>query len=178
MAERLGGFIAEPANRAYAARFNQTLHREVLDADLPLDAYVAAYVALRDQLEATLLDAARAATTEPVMVQALEFLLRDKRRHAQFGWLYLSQRKTQLDAPAIALRAGEMLERFYASGLMVPGLSPGIAGDVAAAIETAAAAGLGFSPLTIQKQRLEDALVEARSRFAALSIDAGGITLA
>jgi hypothetical protein len=172
MAERLGGFIPEPANRDYAARFNQTLHREVLDAELSLDGYIGAYVALREQLEVALLEAARAATSEPVIAQALDFILRDKRRHAQFGWLYLAQRKMHLDAPAIAQRAGEMLERFYASGLMVPGLNPAIAGDVAQAIETAAAAGLGFASFTTQKQVLESALAEAQSRFAALSIDA------
>jgi hypothetical protein len=177
MAERLGGFIPEPANRDYAARFNQTLHREVLDADLSLDAYIGAYVALREQLEVALLEAACAASTEPVMKQALDLMLRDKRRHAQFGWLYLSQREIHLDAPAIARRAGEMLERFYASGLMVPGLNPAIAGDVAQAIETAAGAGLGFASLTVQKQLLESALAGARTRFAALSIDAAGLTL-
>jgi hypothetical protein len=172
MAERLGGFIAEPANRDYALRFNQTLHREVLDAEFGLDAYIGAYVALREQLEVALLEAARAATAEPVMAQALDFMLRDKRRHAQFGWLYLAERRSQLGAAAIAARAAQMLERFYASGLMVPGLNPAIAGDVAGAIETAAAAGLGFAPLSAQKQVLESALAEARSRFAALSIDA------
>lgn len=176
-ADRLGGFIVEPPNRDYAARFNQTLHREVLDADCGLDAYIGAYVALREQLEAALLEAARAATTEPAMAQALELMLRDKKRHAQFGWLYLSQRKSHLDAPAIALRAGEMLERFYASGLMVPGFNPGIAGDVAGAIEAAAAAGLGVAGLKEQKQALQRALQESRQRFAALSIDAAGLAL-
>ena len=177
MAERLGGFIAEPANREYAGGFNQTLHREVLDADFALDAYVAAYVALREHLEAALLEASRAATSEPVMAQAIDLMLRDKRRHAQFGWLYLSQRKIHLEAPAIALRAGQMLERFYASGLMVPGLNPAIAGDVAEAVETAAAAGLGFASSAIQIPLLESALAEARARFAALSIDAAGLAL-
>ena len=86
-ADRLGGFIAQPRDAGYAQRFNQTLHREVLDADFGLDAYIGAYVALREQLEVALLEAARAATTEPVMAQALELMLRDKRRHAQFGWL-------------------------------------------------------------------------------------------
>lgn len=177
MADRLGGFITQPASRDYAARFNQTLHREVLDADFGLDAYIGAYVALREHLEAALLEAARAATTEPAMAQALDLMLRDKKRHAQFGWLYLSQRKIHLDAPAIAQRAGEMLERFYASGLMVPGYQPAIAGEAAAAIEAAAAAGLGFASFTDQKRRLEGALTEARSRFAALSIDAAGLRL-
>jgi hypothetical protein len=170
MAARLGGFVAEPANRDYAARFNQTLHREVLDADFGLDAYIAAYVALREQLEAALLQAARAATTEPVMAQALDLMLRDKDRHAQFGWLYLCQRKSQLDAPAIVRRAGEMLERFYASGLMVPGLNPAIAGDVAGAIETAATAGLGVASLADQKRALGRALQESQQRFASLAI--------
>jgi len=177
MAERLGGFIAEPANRDYAGRFNQTLHREVLDADLSLDAYIGAYVALREQLEVALLEAARAATSEPVMAQALDFILRDKRRHAQFGWLYLAERRAQLDGAAVAARASQMLERFYASGLMVPGLNPAIAGDVAEAIETAAAAGLGTAFLKDQRKALQRTLEDARGRFAALSIDGAGLAL-
>jgi hypothetical protein len=177
MADRLGGFITQPANPDYAARFNQTLHREVLDADCGLDAYLGAYVALREHLEAALLEAARAATREPAMAQALNLMLRDKRRHAQFGWLYLAQRKADLDAPALAQRAGEMLERFYVNGLMVPGYQPEIAGDVAAAIETAAAAGLGFSSLEEQTRTLQAALEDARTRFAALSIDAAGLRM-
>jgi len=147
----------------------------VLDADFGLDAYIGAYVALREHLESALLEAARAATTDAAMGQALDLMLRDKRRHAQFGWLYLAERKAELDAPALARRAGEMLERFYASGLMVPGYAPAIAGDVAQAIE--AAAGLGFADFSAQKLSLQRALDDAKARFAALSIDAGGLAL-
>jgi hypothetical protein len=156
-AERLGGFIAEPANKEYARRFNQTLHREVLDADFGLDSYVAAYVALREHLEAALLEASLAATREPVMIQALELMLRDKRRHAQFGWLYLAERKAQPDTA----RAKEMLGRFYASGLMVPGYDRAVAEDVAQAIEIAAEAGLGVASFADQKAALERALAHA-----------------
>ena len=85
-------------------------------------------------------------------------MLRDKRRHAQFGWLYLSQRQRELDAQ----RAAEMLERFYASGLMVPGFNRAEAADVADAIEIAAAAGLGFASLKQQKAAYEAALADAR----------------
>ncbi|MBM3518890.1 MAG: hypothetical protein FJX56_13725, partial [Alphaproteobacteria bacterium] len=171
VAERCGGFVAQPGNAAYAARFNQTLHREVLDAALGLDEYVGAYVALREQLEAALLAAARAATTEPVLASTLDLMLRDKLRHAQFGWLYLAQRQAQLDTAtraAIARRAQDMLARFYAGGLMVPGFAPDIAGDVAAAQEKAAAAGLGIAPLGAQRQALRGAIEDARARFAAL----------
>lgn len=153
-AERLGGFIPEPANRDYAARFNQTLHREVLDADFGLDAYIGAYVALRERLEAALLEAARAATTEPVTAQALDLMLRDKKRHAQFGRLYLAERKIDPDAR----RAREMLERFYTSGLMMPGFNRAEAGEVADAIEIAAAAGLGFASFKEQQAAYEAAL--------------------
>ena len=176
-AERLGGFIAQPRDAAYAESFNQTLHREVLDADFGLDAYIGAYVALRESLDVALLEAARVATTEPVMAQALDLMLRDKRRHAQFGWLYLSQRKMNLDARAMALRAQEMLERFYASGLMVPGYSPERAGDVAEAIEIAAGAGLGMAAFAAQKRALAAALDDARSRLGALSVDCAGLKL-
>ena len=177
-AERLGGFIAQPAEPGYAERFNQTLHREVLDADFGLDAYIGAYVALREHLEAALLEAARAATTQPVMAQALELMLRDKRRHAQFGWLYLRERRAQLDGAAVAARAQQMLERFYASGLMVPGYGPRQAADVASAIEIAAQAGLGIASFNAQKRVLESALDDARSRLAALSIEGTRLTLA
>jgi len=176
-ADRLGGFIAQPRGAAYAERFNQTLHREVLDAEFGLDAYIAAYVALREHLEAALLETARAATSEPAMTQALELMLRDKRRHAQFGWLYLSQRKMHLDAPAIARRAQEMLARFYGSGLMVPGYNRAVAGDVADAVEMAAGAGLGMAAFAAQERALEGALDDARSRLSALSIDSAGLRL-
>jgi len=180
VAERCGGFVAQPGNAAYAARFNQTLHREVLDAALGLDEYVGAYVALREQLEAALLAAARAATTEPVLASTLDLMLRDKLRHAQFGWLYLAQRQAQLDTAtraAIARRAQDMLARFYAGGLMVPGFAPDIAGDVAAAREKAAAAGLGIAPLGAQRQALRGAIEDARARFAALGVDGAVLAL-
>ena len=172
-AERLGGFIPQPANAAYAQRFNQTLHREVLDADFGLDAYVGAYVALREHLEAALLEVSLGATREAAMIQALELMLRDKRRHAQFGWLYLAERK--LDTAQVAARARQMLERFYASGVMVPGYD-GAADEVAQAIETAARAGLGVAPFADQHTALQRALAEGRERLAALGVD--GATLA
>lgn len=180
VAERFGGFIAEPANPDYAARFNQTLHREVLDAALGLDEYVGAYVALREQLEAALLGAARAATREPVLASALDLMLRDKHRHAQFGWLYLAERRAQLDAgtrAAIARRAAEMLKRFYGDGLMVPGFAPELAGDVALACEIAAAAGLGVAQMDVQVLALRAALADAERRFAELGVDATGLRL-
>jgi hypothetical protein len=175
LAESFGGFVPEPRDAGYGARFNQTLHREALDADRSLDAYVGAYVALRDQLEVALLEASLAATREPVIASALQLLLRDKRRHAQFGWLYLAVRRERLDAPtraAIAAAAAEMLERFYAGGLMVPGLAPAEAADVAAAQEEAAAAGLGVAALAAQLEALRSALDDAHERFAALGVDA------
>ncbi len=180
VAERCGGFVAQPGNADYAARFNQTLHREVLDAALGLDEYVGAYVALREHLEAALLAAARAATTEPVLASALDLVLRDKLRHAQFGWLYLAERRAHLDAAtraAIARRAQDMLARFYGGGLMVPGFAPDIAGDVAAAQKSAAAAGLGVASVAAQRQALRGALEDARARFAALGMEAKGLSL-
>jgi hypothetical protein len=173
-AERLGGFIPEPSNAAYAQRFNQTLHREVLDAEFSLDAYVGAYVALREHLEAALLEVSLAATREPAMVQALELMLRDKRRHAQFGWLYLAERR--FDTAQVAARAGQMLERFYASGVMVPGYDRA-ADELAQAIETAARAGLGVAAFADQHAALQRALAEGRQRLSALGIDGSGLTL-
>jgi hypothetical protein len=174
-AERLGGFIATPANAAYAQRFNQTLHREVLDADFGLDAYVGAYVALREHLEAALLEVSLAATREPAMAQALELMLRDKRRHAQFGWLYLAERRAQVDTAQIAARAAQMLERFYASGLMVPGYDRGVAQEVAQAVDAAALAGLGVACFADQHAALQRALADGRERLSALGVDGSAL---
>lgn len=177
-AERLGGFVAAPSDPSYAARFNQTLHREVLDAELGLDAYVGAYVALRDDLEVALLEAARTVTTEPVMAGALDLMLRDKRRHAQFGWLYLAERRAQLDGAAreaIGTRAHAMLERFYKSGLMVPDVTPERGGELVGAYEAAAAEGLGAASCAAQRAAIDSALERARERFSSLGIAAGEI---
>ena len=65
-----------------------------------------------------------------------------------------------------------MLERFYASGLMIPGYDRAAAADVADAIESAAAAGLGMASLQDQRKALRGGLEDSRQRFAALSIDA------
>ena len=175
LAERLGGFVAAPTDAAYAACFNQTLHREVLDAELSLDAYVGAYVALRDELEVALLAAARAATIDTVVAGALDLILRDKRRHAQFGWLYLPERRAELNATVrheIITRGQAMLDRFVSNGMLVPGLAPHGANDVASAYDVCAAAGLGGVASAAQRTAISEALAQARTQFAVLGIAA------
>lgn len=180
VATAFGGFVAAPANAAYAERFNLGLHREALDAELGLDSYVAAYVALREEIEAALLQAALEHTRDVVLCSALELMLRDKRRHARFGWLYLAGRRSLLDGAArdaVVRRSVEMLERFCSSGLMVPALAPDVAGEIAAAQDAAAGAGLGAAPLDAQVAALKRALSASRARLAEIGVESADLGL-
>src|SRR5580700_7448306 len=93
-AELCGGFIEQPANPAYAALFNQGLHREALDASRSLDAYVAAHIGIQDGLDLELCRLHRDNATDPVPRAILDRLVADKTRHAAFGWFYLERRAT------------------------------------------------------------------------------------
>ena len=67
MREVCGGYLDRPANPAWEAVFNQTLYRDALDADVPLDAYVAVHCAFVDGLELELARGLAAPTPrEPV----------------------------------------------------------------------------------------------------------------
>lgn len=177
--DKLGGLVDRPANPEYERLFNEAAYAQALDGDVILEGYVAAQVAFRLDVELALLDAALAATRDPVASKILDHVIADRRRHAEFGWLYLDARRDRL-SDGIRYSAREQIERvakLEMSGLQVPGLAePGIAGDLAAAYETTAAAGLGAASFEETLVALKSTVAQARSRFQTYGIELPPLT--
>jgi hypothetical protein len=98
LAQGFGGYIDRPADARWEAVFNQTLYREALSAATAVDAYMAVRCAVEDGLEYELYDAYLGNARHPVVRDVLTAIARDKRRHAEFGWLYLQERAARMSA--------------------------------------------------------------------------------
>ena len=109
-AEACGGYVERPANPDWEAVFNQTLYRDALNADVSIDAYVAAHCAFVDGLEYELANAWLANAREPLARAVLERCCGDYARHAAFGWLYAERRAPSMDA-ALRERVAAALAR-------------------------------------------------------------------
>lgn len=173
-AERLGGFVAAPSSTAYQALFNQGLHREALDAAVPLDAYVAAHAALQDGLDLELYRGYRDNARDPVARAILDRLVADKTRHAAFGWFYLGERAAGWDAPmrlTIAAEVGRVLNEIELKGFHCAWLVPdGAAAEIVAADRITRDAGLGATTEAEEGPVLRRFLGDAQAQFARLGI--------
>jgi hypothetical protein len=175
MAEACGGYIDRPANAAWEPVINQTLYRQVLDAGQPLDEYVAVHCAVEDGLELELYTAYLENARDQVAHSLLERVVADKRRHAEFGWLYVASRAPQLDAAVKASTARAIaawVEHVALAGYHVPSLASGIDthGELAAAA-TVAAAGLGAVSSELEEAAFTAYMTRARQRLAELGIE-------
>ncbi|MSP66974.1 MAG: hypothetical protein EXQ96_02540 [Alphaproteobacteria bacterium] len=173
----LGGFVAGPVNQDYGSQFNRGLHVQALDADVPLDAYVAAWATVADAIQLGLHHAAAADTRDPAAAAILARMVADKARHVAFGWLYLDQRAPGWDGAArdqISHMAGDTARRLLTEGTEVPALAPaGIADHIAAADRLTHEAGLGAAGEEAALVAVRATLDTTRERFAGL-----GLTLA
>lgn len=171
--EKLGGFIPRPGNPDYEQLFNESAYAHALDGDVLLEGYVAAQTAFRLDLEVALLAAAGGETADPVATSILGFLIADRRRHAEFGWLYLEARRDRLTDAMRAAAEAQLADlcRLELAGLQVPALAaPGMAEDLAAANEVTAAAGLGAARLDSVLAALTSTVAQSRSRLGAYGI--------
>ena len=174
VAEVCGGYLDRPANAAWEPVINQTLYRAALDADRSLDEYVAVHCAVEDGLELELYEAYLANARDPVIKSLLERVVADKRRHAEFGWLYLASRAAHLDAAARASAGkaiGEWIAHVALAGYHVPSLAAFDTRDEAAAATFTAEAGLGAITPMAEEAAFAAYLSRARRRLAALGID-------
>jgi hypothetical protein len=172
MAAALGGVVSAPADPAYAERFNLSLHREALTADMTLDSYVGAYVAYRDTIDAALLAGADSVARDPLAKAVLSRLAADRSRQADFGWLYLQSRAgvwTLGERSAIAGRVAVARAQFVDSGVLLP--APGAAPSaLVEAYERAEKAGLGGVAAEGARRVLAALEDPIRQRFAALDV--------
>lgn len=173
-AEQCGGYVEQPLDSAYAQSLNRNFHREVLHADTPLDAYVAAHCALSDSLEYALWESYATNATDPLAKAILSRATRDKSRHAQFGWLYLSSRQASWDASVrdqIETYVVRHVDEVELAGYHC--VSLGVEAEVSAICEAdAISAEAGLGSLAPETERLLTAkcLHDCSQRFASLGL--------
>jgi hypothetical protein len=172
MAQACGGFIDEPDDRDYAQAFNQSLFRDALDAEQSLDAYVAAHIAWADGLDAALLRATLAVTTEPLAKRLVGFCLADRERQTAFGWMMLAQRSAQwtdTDRARIHERLEWVNRHLLKSGVLTPWFARTNAAQTIAQAN-AQAIGLGGLDEHAARSAIDACTREARERFKALGL--------
>lgn len=172
-AELCGGFIEQPANPAYAALFNQGLHREALDASRSLDAYVAAHIGIQDGLDLELCRLHRDNATDSVARAILDRLVADKTRHAAFGWFYLERRAadwSKADRRVIAEEVEHIVCDVELAGFRCAWLVGAPASDIVRADRLTRDAGLGAAARDEEEQVLRRFLSEVRNQFTALGV--------
>jgi hypothetical protein len=172
-AELCGGFVAEPASPTYRALFEQGLHRQALDASRSLDAYVAAQIGIGDGLDLELCRLHRDHAADPVAQAILDRLVRDKTRHAAFGWFYLESRATlwsAADCAAIAAEIAHVIRDVELAGFRCVWLCDA-ATEIAEADRITSETGLGAATREEEEPALRKFLADASARFARLGVE-------
>ena len=173
-AEACGGYHEAPTDPAWEAVFNQTLYRDALDAEVPIDAYVAAHCAFVDGLEYELAEGWLRGAREPLARAVLERCLADYRRHAEFGWLYAQRRAIRME-PELRERVASALARHIETIEFAGYHCVALATQLDASAEVAdldrvAAAGLGAVTADEEVAIFRDWLARSRARFAELGL--------
>jgi hypothetical protein len=171
--EAFGGRLTRPVDRGYESAFNRNLHRRVLDAAQPLDAYVACYAAFEDGLELELCRTWRGNASNPAIAAVLDHILADKERHAAFGWLYLASRAshwTEAERELIAAQLTAHIRDTELKGYHCPWLAPEHAAAEAQADIACAAAGLGAATRAEEEETMATYVANARQKLAEMGV--------
>lgn len=175
LADRLGGYEADPGEAGLARISNHAFGQAALDGDVPVEAYIAALGALDDQLDLNLyLSHLQQARDETVRV-ALRLIAGDRARHVAFAWAFLGSRLPALDArgrAAVTAAVSDMLTNVILAGYRNTWLLPEKSREpwMAAEAETARH-GLGASTPSQERGVLRATIAQVRERFAAWKLD-------
>jgi hypothetical protein len=175
VAERLGGYVADPGDPELRQITNHSFAQAALDPDLPVEAFVAALGALDDQLDLNLLLGHLQQAQDEVVRQALRLMASDKQRHAVFAWAFLGARLPALadvGRAAVAETVSDLLERVILGGYRNTWLLPGGSREawLRAEAETAAC-GLGASTVAQERSVLRATVAQVRERLAVWGIE-------
>ena len=175
MAEAYGGYISKPGSAAYATTLNLDLSQRILHADTSIDAYVLAHCAIKIGAEAVLYKQHGAYVKNKAIATTLGLIAEDKRRHAAFGWDFVTDRIHSWDDVDRAAANDEIVravDEIILSGFLTPFLAaPGVADGEKAAEEKISLAGLGCAGEVQQRQALASFLAAAQKKLNGLSID-------
>ena len=175
MAEAYGGYISKPGSAAYATTLNLDLSQRILHADTAIDAYVLAHCAIKIGAEAVLYKQHGAYVKNKAIATTLGLIAEDKRRHAAFGWDFVTDRIHSWDDVDRAAANDEIVravDEIILSGFLTPFLAaPGVADGEKAAEEHISLAGLGCADEEQQRQALASFLAATQKKLNGLSID-------
>ena len=173
-AQAFGGALSEPASGRFAQVFNQRRHTAALDAKASLDAYVATHCALEDELELRLAEAALATATIPALRAMWMRIVADKRRHAEFGWLFVASRGpswNEAEKNRVIDSIKSFVDSVVGGGYHCVTLAPaGVADEFAAAEAIIATAGLGGVGREAERAAWRTTLVFAGERLSQVGV--------
>lgn len=93
MAERLGGYFAQPHQAVYqGAVATHGVRKMALDPAVPLEGVIAALVCAAEEIAFDVFRHLIDVTTNPVARQVCRLVQRDEVRHCAFGWAFLDER--------------------------------------------------------------------------------------
>jgi hypothetical protein len=179
LAERFGGYQADPGEPGLARVSNHPFAQAALDGDVPVEAYIAALGALDDQLDLNLYLSHLRQARDEVVRAALRLIAGDRARHVAFAWTFLGSRLPALDAPgraAVIAAVRDMLAEVILAGYRNTWLLPEKSREPwLAAEERTAREGLGASTPTQERAVLRATVAQVRERFAAWTLDLPGV---
>jgi hypothetical protein len=174
LAERLGGYEPDPGEPGLARASNHPFAQAALDADVPVEAYIAALGALDDQLDLNLSLSHLHGATDEVVRTALRLIAGDRARHVAFAWAFLGSRVPALDGrgrAAVIDAVRDVLANVILAGyrntwlLAEKSRQPWLAAEA----ETARH-GLGASTPAQERSVLRATIAQVRERFAAWTL--------
>jgi hypothetical protein len=179
LAERFGGYTADPGEPDLARVSNHPFAQAALDGDVPVEAYVAALGALDDQLDLNLHLSHLQHAKDDVVRAALRLIAGDRARHVAFAWAFLGSRVPALDArgrAAVVAAVSELLAHVILAGYRNTWLLPEQSREpwLAAEAETARH-GLGASTPSQERGVLRATIAQVRERLAAWKLDLPGV---
>ena len=175
LAERLGGYAADPGEPGLARISNHPFGQAALDGDVPVEAYIAALGALDDQLDLNLYVSHMQQAKDEVVRAALRLIAGDRARHVAFAWAFLGTRVPALDArgrAAVVAAVSDLLTNVILVGYRNTWLLPEKSREpwLAAEAETARH-GLGASTAAQERGVLRATIAQVRERLAAWKLD-------
>jgi hypothetical protein len=170
LAERLGGYEPDPGEAGLARASNHPFGQAALDADIPVEAYIAALGALVDLRDLNLYLGHLRAARDEVVRTALRLIASDRARHVAFAWAFLGSRVPALDAhgrAAVIDTVREFLAHVVLGGYRNTWLLPEKSREPwLAAEEETARHGLGASTMTQERGILRATIAQVRERLA------------
>ena len=175
LAERLGGYEADPGDAGLARASNHPFAQAALDPDVPVEAYIAALGALDDQLDLNLYISHLQHAKDDVIRAALRLIADDRQRHVAFAWMLLGSRMPGLDArarAAVVATVHDLLANVILAGYRNTWLLPPASRELwLSAEEETARHGLGASTAAQERSVVRATLAQVRERFATWDLE-------